>query len=89
MLLAVRPTSLAPPFYQGRKDYVISDGGREVGRMCEDRMLSLPWFWSIIVAGAPHAGFRTDGRANTFDEAKRQFQEHYSKWLMRAEPDAA
>jgi hypothetical protein len=85
MLLAVRPTRLAPRVYRERKDYVISDGGREVGRMCEDRMVPLPWFWSIIMTGVRHAGIRTDGRANTFEEAKRQFQDNYSKWLMRAE----
>ena len=85
MQLSLRHTGLAPDT-ANRKDYVIIDAGREIGRLYEDRstLPELRWYWSIIVIGAHQAGIRTNGRAATIEEAKAQFQTNYRKWLVWA-----
>jgi hypothetical protein len=66
MRLSLRHTGLAPPD-PNRRDYVVIDDGREVGRLHENPYdpPELRWFWSIIVIGAHQAGIRTNGRAAT------------------------
>ena len=54
-------------------DYAVIDVGRKVGRIYEDQHDSQPWFWSILVVGACHAG-KTSGRAASLSEAKAEFQ---------------
>jgi len=83
MSLSLRHTGLAPPD-PNRKDYVVIDDGREVGRLYEDRttLPELRWFWSIIVIGAHEAGIETSGRARTIEAAKAAFELNYTRWLV-------
>ena len=83
--LSLRHTGLVPPD-PNRRDYVVIDDGREVGRLYEDRHTppEVRWFWSIIVIGAHQAGIKTSGRAATLEDAKAQFQGNYRRWLVWA-----
>jgi hypothetical protein len=47
MRLSLRHTGLAPPD-PNRKDYVVIDDGREVGRLYEDQYTppDMRWYWS-------------------------------------------
>jgi hypothetical protein len=78
-------TGLAPDTAD-RKDYVIIDAGREIGRLYEDRttLPELRWYWSIIVIGAHQAGIKTSGRAATLEAAKEAFRANYRRWLVWA-----
>jgi hypothetical protein len=79
MPLSLRHAGLSPPD-PDRKDYVVMDDGREVGRIYEDRTLpELCWYWSITVISAHHAGIKTSGRTATFETAKAEFQANWAK----------
>lgn len=80
MPLSLRHAGPSPPD-PDRKDYVVMDDGREVGRIYEDRTTppELRWYWSIIVVRANHAGIKTSGRAATFETAKAEFQANWAK----------
>jgi hypothetical protein len=51
---------------------VIVEGGRDVGRLYEDRH-SRRWFWLITVYVNPKLRIATSGRAATIEGAKAQF----------------
>jgi hypothetical protein len=89
--LTTRKTGLASPAYVDWTDLTIYDAGRAVGRICEDRhsQPELRWFWFITMLGTRHAGIKTEGRASTLEEAKRQFQENWSKFLVWAKLEEA
>jgi hypothetical protein len=61
-------------------DHEFLDNGQSVGRIYEIRAPMRPgllWFWSITVVGAYCAGIETDGRAQSFEDAKVEFKKHY------------
>src|SRR6202022_447219 len=74
-MLTLRRTGLSSPAYQDLLDYIITEDGRDVGRLYEDRHSKpeLRWFWSITVYVNPKLGIKTSGRAPSLDEAKAQF----------------
>ena len=83
MSLSLRRTGPSPPVYAHLADYTVIDAGRQVGRIYEDPHVCQPWFWSILVIGACHAG-KTSGRAVSLEEAKADFQTNYRRWLIWA-----
>jgi hypothetical protein len=90
MQLSLRHTGLAPPELD-RKDYVVTDDGREVGRLYEDQYTppDMRWYWSILVIGAHQAGIKTSGHAATLEQAKADFQANYKRWLVWARLEEA
>ena len=82
MRLSMRKTGLSSSAYADWFDCAIYDGGREIGRIYEDRYApaALRWYWSITMFGSRDAGIRTDGCAPTLEEAKRQFHENLRKY---------
>jgi hypothetical protein len=63
------------PIYRHRFDYIVTENGREIGRMCEDRQApqELRWFWSIT-ADVPNIEIRMKGHSTTLDHAKERFR---------------
>jgi hypothetical protein len=57
--------------YREWLDYVIVEGGRDIGRLYEDRH-SRRWFWLITVYVNPRLRIATSGRA-AIEGAKAQF----------------
>ncbi len=91
MSLSMRKTGLSSPAYADWFDCVVYEGGRDIGRIYEDRhtLPELRWYWSITILGACHAGISTSGRAPTLGEAKAQFQTNFRKWLVWAKLEEA
>ena len=56
-MLTLRRTGLSSPAYQDLLDYIITEDGRDVGRLYEDRHSKpeLRWFWSITLVRQSHA----------------------------------
>jgi hypothetical protein len=77
MRLTLRRTGGLSPVYQDQQDWTVLDGGREVGRIYEDRSASAPpdlrWFWSVTVYVPPSLGVRTSNKVGSLAEAKRCF----------------
>jgi hypothetical protein len=64
-MLTLRRTGLSSSAYQDSLDYIITEDGRDVGRLYEDRHSKpeLRWFWSITLYVNPMLGITTNGRA--------------------------
>jgi hypothetical protein len=58
--LFLRPTGLASAAYRDQADYTITEDGRAIGRIYEDRHTppELRWFWSITIYVDPKLGIR-------------------------------
>jgi hypothetical protein len=86
MSVKFRPTGLAPPVDKDRKDYAVSSGEWEMGRIYEERESPqhLRWYWSLHgIIGKP-LHIRTDGRAPTLEAAKAQLEAKWRQWLAWA-----
>jgi hypothetical protein len=62
------------------KDWTVHEDSRKesIGRIYQDPAATRPenrWFWSIYAMGTARSHVKTDARAATFEEAKRQFAE--------------
>jgi hypothetical protein len=76
-----RATHLAPPAYAHLKEYVVLSGNWQIGTISEESA-GKGWFWALGV-GTP---FDPDGsHVDSLDEAKRQFQAAWEKWLEWAD----
>ena len=87
-MLTLRRTGLSSPAYQDSLDYIITEDGRDVERLYEDRH-SKPkyrWFWSITVYNNPKLGLTTSGRAPSLDAAKAQFLMNWQKCRTDSTP---
>jgi hypothetical protein len=69
------------PIYRDRIDYIVTENGREIGRMCEDRQApqELRWFWSITADVDPNIEIRMKGHTTTLDHAKEQFRRSWER----------
>jgi hypothetical protein len=87
-MLTLRRTGLSSPAYQDSLDYIITEDGRDVGRLYEDRHSrpELQWFWSITVYVDPKLGIRTSGRAASLEAAKAQFLTNWQKCRADSTP---
>ena len=86
MPLTMRPTGLQSPVDKDCADYTIFSGEWAMGRIYEQRggPKALRWFWTVHgVFGRP-ADMYTNGHAPTLDEAKRQFETTWRRWLAWA-----
>ena len=56
--------------------------GQVIGRIYENRhtLPALRWFWSITEYVDPVLEITTHGRLPTFEQAKAEFREAWSKW---------
>jgi hypothetical protein len=81
MALFLRPTGLSSPAYQDHADYTVTEDGRAIGRIYEDRhtLPELRWFWSITIYVDPKLGITTSGRAATIERAKEQFRQSWER----------
>jgi hypothetical protein len=82
MPLKLRPAGPAASADRKRKDFMVLEDGREIGRIHEDptALAMQRWFWSITVDVDPHAGVVTHARVPTLEEAKAQLRDNWSKW---------
>jgi len=87
-MLTLRRTGLSSPAYQDSLDYIITEDGRDVGRLYEDRHSKpeLRWFWSITLYVNPMLGITTSGRAASIEEAKAQFLANWQKCRTDSTP---
>jgi hypothetical protein len=87
-MLTLRRTGLSSPAYQDSLDYIITEDGRAIGRMYEDRHSKpeLRWFWSITVYVNPMLGIATSGRAASIGEAKAHFLANWQKCRTDSTP---
>ena len=87
-MLTLRRTGLSSPAYQDSLDYIITEDGRAIGRMYEDRHSKpeLRWFWSITVYVNPMLGIATSGRAASTGEAKARFLANWQKYRADSTP---
>ena len=81
MALFLRPTGLSSAAYQDQADYIVTEDGRSIGRIYEDRhtLPELGWFWSITIYVDPKLGITTSGRAATIERAKEQFRHSWER----------
>jgi hypothetical protein len=87
-MLTLRRTGLSSSAYQDSLDYIITEDGRDVGRLYEDRHSKpeLRWFWSITLYVNPMLGITTNGRAASIEEAKAQFLANWQKCRTDSTP---
>ena len=76
--LSLRRTGLSD--HPDANDWTVHEDGRKgpIGRFYQDPAASRPenrWFWSIFVMAPARGHVKTDARAATLEEAKRQFVE--------------
>jgi hypothetical protein len=79
--LFLRPTGLSSPAYRDWADYTVTENGRAIGRIYEDRHSrpELRWFWSIAIFVNPMLGIVTNGRTATIKQAKEQFRNSWER----------
>ena len=76
MTLTLRPTGLASPAFQDRQDWTVFEDGKEVGRIYEDGLASVPTElrWLVVtVYVRPDSGIVTSGKVPTIDDARLNF----------------
>jgi hypothetical protein len=86
MTLKLRATHLAPPAYAHLKEYAVLSGNWQIGSISEERV-GKGWFWALGV-GTPFDPDRVKmhrSHVDSLDEAKRQFQAAWDKWLEWAD----
>jgi hypothetical protein len=83
MPLKYHQTDLGSPIDKDSVDYTVFSGDWAMGRIHEFRGApeNLRWSWSFYgILGKP-LDLRSDGRAQTLEAAKAQFELNWRKWL--------
>jgi hypothetical protein len=85
MTLKLRATHIAPAAYAHLKSYAVLSGDWQIGVISEERD-GKGWFWALGV-GVPFdpETLKTNGRVDSYEEAKRRFQIAWDAWLIWAD----
>ena len=86
MLLTMRPTGGLSPVSADRQDWTILDEGQPVGRIYEDILASTAARAAVVLVDhgvrEPEGGnFHEREKVATLDEAKKQFEAAWRRWL--------
>jgi hypothetical protein len=86
MTLKLRATHLAPPAYAHLKEFAVLSGNWQIGAISEERA-GKGWFWALGV-GTPFDPDKVKmhgSHVDSLEEAKRQFQAAWERWLEWAD----
>jgi hypothetical protein len=89
MALTLRPTGLqASAAFAHLADWSVYEDGQEIGRLREEHAPARPeraWYWSITVLGPGRGRVRTEGHAETLEQAKGDFRAHWEAFKAAGE----